>query len=108
MARERLTAACDRHSLALGRRYSGLRLRDTRSRWGSCSSQGALMFSWRLILAPPDVLDYVAAHEVAHLAHMHHGPEFWDAVHGLYGPYARQRGWLRKNGGSLHRYSFTG
>ncbi len=108
MARERLTASCDRYSAALGRGYSSLRLRDTRSRWGSCSSQGALMFSWRLILAPPEVLDYVAAHEVAHLAHMNHGPRFWEAVQDLYGPYAGQRGWLRKHGGSLHRYSFTG
>ena len=79
-ARDRLAAASDHHAARLGRGYSRLTLRDTRSRWGSCSAQGALSYSWRLILAPPEVLDYVAAHEVAHLAEMNHSPAFWAVV----------------------------
>jgi hypothetical protein len=72
MARDRLASAVADHAAKLGRRPGRLTLRDPRSRWGSCSSRGDLMFSWRLIMAPPEVLDYVAAHEVAHLAEMNH------------------------------------
>jgi predicted metal-dependent hydrolase len=82
-------------------------MRDTRSRWGSCSSQGTLMYSWRLIMAPPEVLRYVAAHEVAHLAEMNHSPAFWQVVQTLYGAHHRERGWLREHGASLHKYRFT-
>ncbi len=105
-ARDRLAAASDMYAAKLGRRYSSLTLRDTRSRWGSCSSNGGLMYSWRLILAPPAVLDYVAAHEVAHLAEMNHSPAFWAVVTRLYGPYAAPRGWLQREGARLHRYRF--
>ncbi|MEO0633594.1 MAG: M48 family metallopeptidase, partial [Pseudomonadota bacterium] len=80
----------------------------TRSRWGSCSSAGRLMFSWRLILAPPEVLNYVAAHEVAHLAQMNHSAAFWSEVTGLYGPYHTPRQWLRTEGATLHRIRFDG
>jgi predicted metal-dependent hydrolase len=65
------------------------------------------MFSWRLILTPPDVLDYVAAHEVAHLAQMNHSPAFWAEVERIYGPYQEARGWLRRHGSDLHRFKFT-
>jgi predicted metal-dependent hydrolase len=106
LARERLVAASDRHAAALGRRYSSLRLRDTRSRWGSCSSTGALMYSWRLVMAPHAVLDYVAAHEVAHLAHMDHSPAFWAVVAELCPQHAHHRRWLREKGGALHRFVF--
>ncbi len=102
-ARDRIAAACDRHADALGRRYRRLTLRDTRSRWGSCTAQGDLMFSWRLVLAPPPVLDYVAAHEVAHLARMDHSPAFWALVDGLCPGWEAQRDWLRSHGASLHR-----
>ncbi|MFC6688385.1 M48 family metallopeptidase [Jhaorihella thermophila] len=108
LARDRLTAAADRHARALNRTYSRITLRDTRSRWGSCSSRGALSFSWRLILAPPEILDYVAAHEVAHLAEMNHSPAFWAHVERLYGPHKQARRWLRENGPALHRYRFQG
>ena len=107
LARDRLTGACDDYSALLGRPYSKLTLRDTRSRWGSCTSDGGLMFSWRLILTPPDVLDYVAAHEVAHLAQMNHSPAFWAEVERIYGPYQEARGWLRTHGSDLHRFRFT-
>ena len=106
LARDRLVAASDRYADALGRSYSRLSLRDTRSRWGSCSSAGALMYSWRLVLAPPRILQYVAAHEVAHLAEMNHSDAFWTTVERLYGPYADSRRWLRTEGVGLHRYRF--
>jgi predicted metal-dependent hydrolase len=106
LARVRLADASDRYAAKLGKPYSAITLRDTRSRWGSCTTQGRLMFSWRLILAPPEVLDYVAAHEVAHLAEMNHSPAFWAQVERLFGDYSAPRGWLRAQGGSLHRYRF--
>ena len=107
MARDRLVAACDRHATALGRPYSRITLRDTRSRWGSCAHDGALMFSWRLIMAPPQVLDYVAAHEVAHLAEMNHSSAFWAVVERLYPDWQPQRAWLHDAGQALHGYRFA-
>lgn len=106
VARDRLAGACDDYAARLGRSYSRITMRDTRSRWGSCTSDGALMFSWRLIMTPPDVLDYVAAHEVAHLAEMNHSAAFWDGVERIYGPYKEPRKWLRTHGNALHRYKF--
>lgn len=106
VARDRLAGACDDYAALLGRPYTRLTMRDTRSRWGSCTSDGGLMFSWRLIMAPPEVLDYVAAHEVAHLAEMNHSAAFWAGVKRIYGPYKAPRGWLRKEGNQLHRYKF--
>jgi predicted metal-dependent hydrolase len=105
-ARDRLAAASDHYAALLGRRYGRLSLRDTRSRWGSCSAKGALSYSWRLVLAPPEVLDYVAAHEVAHLAEMNHSPAFWAVVAGLMPGHAAARRWLRQEGAALHRYRF--
>jgi predicted metal-dependent hydrolase len=105
-ARDRLAAASDHYAARLDRPYTRLTLRDTRSRWGSCSSAGGLMYSWRLILAPPEVLAYVAAHEVAHLAEMNHSRAFWETVARIHGPYEGPRGWLRANGSGLHRYRF--
>lgn len=105
-ARDRLAAACDRHAAALGRPYARLTLRDTRSRWGSCTADGSLMFSWRLILAPPEVLDYVAAHEVAHLAEMNHSPAFWAVVGRLMPGYQPHRIWLKRQGQALHGFRF--
>ncbi|WP_073326823.1 M48 family metallopeptidase [Wenxinia saemankumensis] len=106
LARDRLAAACDAHAAALGRPYGRITLRDTRSRWGSCSSKGDLMFTWRLILAPPEVLDYVAAHEVAHLAHMDHSAAFWAATGRLCPAYRRHRAWLKDEGDALLRLDF--
>ncbi len=106
IARARLAEASDHFAQRLGKDYAAITLRDTRSRWGSCTAQGRLMYSWRLILAPPEVLDYVAAHEVAHLAQMNHSPAFWAEVERIYGDYSRPRAWLRREGSSLHRYRF--
>jgi len=105
-ARQRLRVACDHYAGKVGRPYLTLSLRDTRSRWGSCSSDGKLMFSWRLVMAPPPVLAYVAAHEVAHLAEMNHSRAFWDVVGRLYPGYQAPRRWLRENGAVLHSYRF--
>lgn len=105
-ARGDLTQACAKYTTRLGRDFTRVTLRDTRSRWGSCSSAGNLMFSWRLVMAPPDVLDYVAAHEVAHLAEMNHSPAYWDTVARICPNYKAPRNWLRQNGQHLHRYRF--
>ncbi len=106
-AREAIVGSCDQHAAALGRSFRKVTLRDTRSRWGSCSSDGDLMLSWRLVLAPPEVLDYVCAHEVAHLAEMNHSPAFWAEVARLCPPWKGYRDWLRDNGEALHRFRFT-
>ncbi len=105
-ARDRLASASDHYARLLGRPYSSLTLRDTRSRWGSCTSAGGLMYSWRLIMAPPAVLDYVAAHEVAHLAEMNHSDAFWAQVTRLYPGYQTPRRWLKTQGQALHGYRF--
>ena len=105
-ARDRLAQRVARHSAALGRPAGKLTLRDTRSRWGSCTASGDLMFNWRLILAPPPILDYVAAHEVAHLAQMNHSPAFWAEVARLFPAHREARRWLKAEGAALHRYRF--
>lgn len=87
----------------LGRTVGRVTVRDTRSRWGSCSAAGALSFSWRLVLAPDWVLTYVVAHEVAHLAEMNHGPAFWAVVERLNGDPRPARAWLKRHGPGLHR-----
>jgi predicted metal-dependent hydrolase len=80
-------------------------VRDTVSRWGSCSTERSLSFSWRLVLAPQFVLDYVVAHEIAHLRHMNHGPRFWQLVHKLTDDADAAQIWLEHNGPLLHRYA---
>lgn len=101
-ARRDLRAAVDRHAAALGMRPKAIRVRDTVSRWGSCSSAGVLSFSWRLVLAPPEILDYLAAHEVAHLVHMDHSPAYWSVVARLFPEHRAARDWLKREGGRLH------
>lgn len=85
----------------IGRRPKRITLRDTSSRWGSCSSAGCLSFCWRLALAPDYVLEYIVAHEVSHLAHMNHGSDFWKTVGSLTTHQADAHIWLKKNGSSL-------
>ena len=106
MARDRLSRAVSAHAGAIGRRPGKLTLRDTRSRWGSCSARGDLMFSWRLVMAPPEILDYVAAHEVAHLAEMNHGPAFWALCRRLSPASDTHRAWLRTHGADLLAWRF--
>lgn len=103
-AKKDIEAAVALHTRALGLPVRRIVLRDTRSRWGSCSSQGHLSFSWRLVLAPPFVLDYLAAHEVAHLQEMNHSHRFWRIVHRLCPRTEEAERWLKKNGAGLHGY----
>jgi predicted metal-dependent hydrolase len=92
-------------SQRLGLAPSRITIRDTASRWGSCSTARALSFSWRLIFAPDFVIDYVIAHEVAHMRHMNHGQRFWKLVEELVGDIATPQKWLARNGPQLHRYA---
>jgi hypothetical protein len=103
-ARRDLDAAVLRHARKLSLRPKRIAVRDQASRWGSCSTTGLLSFSWRLILAPPLVLDYVAAHEVAHLAEMNHGPRFWALVRTSMPRLEEAKLWLARHGMELHRY----
>jgi len=103
-ARRDLGSASGAHAEAMGTHYRRLSIRDQASRWGSCSSNGHLSYCWRLILAPAFVLDYVAAHEVAHLIEMNHSPRFWALVR-AHAPRADEaRRWLRTHGPGLHSY----
>ena len=102
-ARAELTAASRKYAEAMGVTFTRVSIRDQRSRWGSCSAAGVLSYSWRLILTPPEVLDYVAAHEVAHLRHMNHGPRFWRLVLTHCPHAARAKKWLKAEGQSVHR-----
>jgi hypothetical protein len=105
-ARDHLDFSSKKYSNLLGKSYKKITIRDTRSRWGSCTSDGNLMYSWRLIMAPPDVLNYVAAHEVAHLSHLNHSEEFWGTVEFLMPDFKKYKNWLKNNGQLLHRYRF--
>lgn len=103
-ARRDLELAIARHAKELGVQPRKVALRDTTSRWGSCSASGSLSFSWRLIMAPGFVLDYLAAHEVAHMRHMNHSPAFWKVVAALTPHAGRAEAWLRAHGSELLRF----
>jgi len=107
-ARDKLAQASTKYASIVGKKVTCITLRDTRSRWGSCTANGRLMFSWRLIMAPPEVLEYVAAHEVAHLVELNHAPEFWCVVAELMPAYQQHRAWLREHGQTLHRFRLDG
>lgn len=104
-ARTELEARSLEFGRRLGVRHRRITVRDTASRWGSCSAGRSLSYSWRLILAPPFVLDYVVAHEVSHMREMNHGPGFWRLVASLVGDVRRPQRWLREHGSELHRYA---
>ncbi|MBY6240986.1 M48 family metallopeptidase [Methylosinus sp. Sm6] len=103
-ARRDLEEAVTRHTRALGLPPRGVGLRDTVSRWGSCSASGSLNFSWRLVMAPCFVLDYLAAHEVAHLQHLDHSARFWALARRLCPETERAEAWLSAHGAHLHKY----
>jgi predicted metal-dependent hydrolase len=103
-ARTLLTAKAHALATRVGRKVKAVRIADPRTRWGSAASDATLAFSWRLVLAPPEVLDYVVAHEVAHLHHMNHGPQFWALVGELAGDVTAPRAWLAANGAKLLRH----
>jgi predicted metal-dependent hydrolase len=104
-ARQDMEARAFEYAGRIGAHPRRVTMRDTMSRWGSCSSTRSLSFSWRLILAPPFVADYVVAHEVAHLKEMNHGAAFWRLVRELVGDVKRPQTWLRQHGAALHRYA---
>jgi predicted metal-dependent hydrolase len=104
-ARQTIEPLAHKKAAQIGKTISKIDLRDTSSRWGSCSTDMRLMFSWRLIMCDPDILNYVVAHEVAHLKHMDHSKQFWDLCYTLAnGDADHARQWLKDNGHALMRY----
>lgn len=106
-AKQAITESAREKASALNRKVARVSVRDTRSRWGSCSDLGNLNFSWRLIFAPASVMDYVIAHEVGHLVEMNHSKRFWRVVAKITGDVEGSRRWLVKNGARLYRYGPT-
>ena len=104
-AKRRISERALEYAGALGAKPKRITIRDTTSRWGSCSTTKSLSFSWRLVMAPPHVLDYVVAHEVAHLREMNHEPRFWRLVDTLISHSEKSQAWLSENGALLHRYA---
>jgi predicted metal-dependent hydrolase len=104
-ARRKIDERVAYYAAQLGVHPRRITIRDTSSRWGSCSSARSLSFSWRLILAPPAVLDYVVAHEVAHLRELNHRPRFWRLVESLGPSIDESQDWLSQHGALLHRYA---
>lgn len=100
--RKRLPSIIEHYSQLMGLFPAKVAIRDTRSRWGSCSSAGHISLCWRLIMAPQEVLDYVVVHELAHLRHMNHSPEFWSLVADYCPTYKEHRQWLKANSRRLH------
>jgi predicted metal-dependent hydrolase len=105
-AKKELSALVARHAAAVGRKPQAIRFRDTVSRWGSCTAQGALSFSWRIMMAPPTVIDYLAAHEAAHLREMNHGEKFWALCRDLCPRTDEAKAWLKRNGAALQAIGF--
>lgn len=104
LAARELAARARGYAARIDKRIARITVRDTKSRWGSCSARGALSFSWRLIMAPDHVIDYVCAHEVAHLIEMNHGPRFWRLLHTLIPDTATPRAWLKRHRARLFSY----
>ena len=102
-AKRRITVLAEGHAATLGVKIRAVRLKDTQSRWGSCAPDGVLAFSWRLVMAPDWVLDYVVAHEVAHLRELNHSPRFWAHVETLTTHREAAQDWLRDHGPALLR-----
>ncbi|RFC62571.1 M48 family peptidase [Fulvimarina endophytica] len=105
-ARADLAMAVAKHSEQVGLQPRTMALKDTVSRWGSCTADRRLSFSWRIVMAPPFVLDYLAAHEVAHFVEMNHSPAFWAVCRSLCPRMEEGRAWLKANGAALHRVRF--
>lgn len=103
-ARSILNERVDHYCRQLNKQRRIIRIRDTRTRWGSCTSDGVLSFSWRLIMAPTEMLDYVAAHECTHLIHMDHSPAFWRQLAGLGIDARKAANWFDEKGGELFSY----
>lgn len=104
LAQEELGKRAHEKAAEINKEIPAIQIRDPKSRWGSCGPDGRIAFSWRLILAPYASMDYVIAHEVAHLVHMDHGKEFWALCAELCDSYTKGKKWMRSEGHSLHRY----
>lgn len=104
LARDEITRIANAKAAMIDKPINAITIRDTSTRWGSCSQDGNLSFSWRLILAPLDALDYVVAHEVAHLVHMNHKTRFWTLCEKLSADFDGGHGWMKKHGHNLMRY----
>ena len=100
-ARQQFEIRVNYYHRITGGNYTSITVRDQRSRWGSCSSRGTLSFNYRLIFAPPAVLDYVVVHELCHLTHMNHSKDFWNMVSSVMPEYKEYRKWLRDHGHEL-------
>lgn len=100
-ARARFEQRCAYYRTLTGGSYTSVTVRDQKTRWGSCSSRGTLSFNYRLIFAPPEVLDYVVVHELCHLTHMNHSKEFWNKVGSVMPDYNIHRKWLKDHGREL-------
>ena len=105
-AKREIEALVATHTQAIGRRARAIRYKDTTSRWGSCTSDGTLSFSWRIMMAPPPVINYLVAHEVAHLKEMNHGPDFWKLCRQVCPDTDRCKAWLKRNGSALQAIRF--
>ena len=105
-AKKEIEPLVARHTAAIGKRARAIRFKDTSSRWGSCTADGTLSFSWRIMMAPPAVIDYLVAHEVAHLREMNHGPDFWALCRDLCPRTDEARAWLKRNGTALQAIAF--
>lgn len=104
LAREYLTDVLEEKTSKLDIKAKKLQIRDTKTRWGSCSSEGHISLSWRLIFAPPEAMDYVVAHEASHLIHMDHSKKFWSLCEALCIDYKAGKSWMREHGYTLHSY----
>lgn len=102
LAREAVTERVEFFKQQLDVEYNQIRIKEQRSRWGSCSKKGNLNFNWKLVIAPPDVIDYVVVHEVCHLRHMNHLQDFWRCVETVLPDYRDSKNWLKENGWKLY------
>lgn len=100
-AKEYIPRRADYFAQRIGVSYERIRIAEQKTRWGSCSSRGTLSFNWKLMLAPPKVLDYVVVHELCHLIEMNHSPRFWKLVEEIIPEYKEYRKWLKENGNTL-------
>ncbi len=105
-AKQEIEKLVVKHTEAIGKRAKAIRYKDTTSRWGSCTSDGNLSFSWRIMMAPAPVINYLVAHEVAHLKEMNHGPKFWKLCEELCPDTERCKAWLKRNGSALQAIVF--
>lgn len=102
LARQAIWERVEFFKTQLNVEYNQIRIKEQKSRWGSCSKKGNLNFNWKLVMAPPDIIDYIVVHEICHLIHMNHSRDFWKCVEGLMPDYRNRRLWLKRHGWELY------